>query len=270
VPERKDDLAWENDKVAFRIYGPALRPGPEDSGIDLWTKRVTSPVIVKWYEDELKNGRSYHKDHGEGLDAFKVGDTRGCGGTALWIDGKTVTPDTYLSAEIIWTSPDVAEFHTTYRYPVKLQGKPLFEYRVTRLRMGERLCEVTSTFSNHPNKRFRNQKTGTAIPQEVVIGLTAQSKDASISLDAAKGIAAIHGPFSGSTLGTGIVVNPATVIRTEQVPASGKDSPGNQAMLVVRPDEESRVQYRTGFAWAADGEITSEKAWLDYLASETP
>ena len=28
VPERKDDLAWENDKVAFRVYGPALRSGP--------------------------------------------------------------------------------------------------------------------------------------------------------------------------------------------------------------------------------------------------
>ena len=49
VPERKDDLAWENDKVAFRVYGPALRSGPEDSGIDVWCKRVARPVIDKWY-----------------------------------------------------------------------------------------------------------------------------------------------------------------------------------------------------------------------------
>jgi rhamnogalacturonyl hydrolase YesR len=270
VPERKDDLAWENDKVAFRMYGPALRSGPEDSGIDLWTKRVARPVIVKWYVDELKHGRSYHTDHGEGLDAFKVGDTRGCGGLALWIDGKPVTSDTYVSAEIIWTGPDVAEFHTAFRYPVKVDGKPLFEYRVTRLRKGERLVDITSTFSNQPGQRFRNRKPGVGIPQEVAIGLTAQSKDASVTLDAAKGIAAIHGPFAGSTLGTGIVVDPASVVRTEQVPASGKDSPGAQVMLVVRPDAQGRVSYRAGFAWGADGDITSGKAWLDYLESRKP
>ncbi|MEY3896376.1 MAG: hypothetical protein RLZZ214_1896, partial [Verrucomicrobiota bacterium] len=40
VPERSDDFAWENDLVAFRTYGPALRPGPENSGIDCWFKRV--------------------------------------------------------------------------------------------------------------------------------------------------------------------------------------------------------------------------------------
>jgi hypothetical protein len=270
VPERKDDLAWENDKVAFRIYGPALRDSVEDSGIDAWTKRVARPVIEKWYANDLKHGISYHSDHGEGLDAYKVGDTRGCGGTALWIDGKPVTPDTYLSAEIIWTGPDRAEFHTVYQYPVKLRGRPLFEYRVTRLRLGERLCEITSTFSDRPNQRFRNSKAGAAMPHEVVIGLTAQSKDATITLDPAKGIAAIYGPFAGSSLGTGIVTDPASIVRTERVPASGKDSPGEQAMLVLRADDQGRISYRCGFAWAADGEITSENAWLMYLTAQKP
>jgi hypothetical protein len=215
--------------------------------------------------DELKHGRSYHTDHGEGLDAFKVGDTRGCGGIALWIDGKPVSSDTYLSAEIIWTGPDVAEYHTVYRYPVKMDGKPLYEYRITRLRMGERLCEIASTFSNRPNQRFSNRKEGQGIPHELVIGLTAQSPDAHITLDAAKGIAAIHGPFAGNTLGTGIVVNPASVVRIARVPASGKDSPGEQAMLVVRADDSGRISYRAGFAWGADGDITTKEAWLQFL-----
>ena len=268
VPERKDDLAWENDKVAFRMYGPALRSGPEDSGIDLWTKKVTRPVIEKWYVDELRNGKSYHTDHGEGLDAYKVGDTRGCGGVALWIDGKPVSSDTYLSAEVIWTARDVAEFHTIFRYPVKIGNKPLIEHRVTRLRMGERLCDVTSTFSTEANQRFRNRKPGIRLPHELVIGLTAQSKQPGITLDAANGIAAIHESFTGGHLGTGILVDPALVVRTEQVPATAKDSPGPQAMLVVRTDDSGRLSYRTGFAWSADGEITTEKAWLDYLKSQ--
>ena len=33
VPERKDDFAWENDKIAFRAYGKALR---KTKGQCLW------------------------------------------------------------------------------------------------------------------------------------------------------------------------------------------------------------------------------------------
>ena len=29
VPERADDYAWENNKVAYRLYGPALETSPE-------------------------------------------------------------------------------------------------------------------------------------------------------------------------------------------------------------------------------------------------
>jgi unsaturated rhamnogalacturonyl hydrolase len=179
VPERKDDLAWENDKVAFRVYGPALRDSAEDSGIDAWTKRVARPVIDKWYADDLKRGISYHKDHGEGLDAYKVGDTRGCGGLGLWIDGKLVTANTYLRGNHLDRS-------RRRRVPHGLsvsgegEGKPLVEYRVTRLRLGERLCEITSTFSIQPNQRFRNAKwnPGVKLPHEVAIGLNTQDKGA--------------------------------------------------------------------------------------------
>jgi hypothetical protein len=57
---------------------------------------------------------SYHKDNGEGFDGFHVGDTRGCGGLELWKNGKLVTSDTYLAAEIPWTGPEVAEFRSIY------------------------------------------------------------------------------------------------------------------------------------------------------------
>jgi Domain of unknown function (DUF4861) len=30
VPERKDDFAWENDKIAFRMYGKALELTPKE------------------------------------------------------------------------------------------------------------------------------------------------------------------------------------------------------------------------------------------------
>jgi len=273
VPERKDDLAWENDKVAFRVYGPALRDSTEDSGIDAWTKRVARPVIDKWYADDLQRGISYHKDHGEGLDAYKVGDTLGCGGLGLWIDDKLVTANTYVSAEILWTGPEVAEFLTTYLYPVKVDGNPLYEYRRTRLRMGERLCDITSTFSNRPNQRFRDNVQGISIPYEVVISLTAQSKGKESHRFATppnQGFIAIYEPFAGSMLGTGVVADPASVVRSFGIGDRDDEDFGGRNMLVVRPDENGRVSYRTGFAWAADGEITKETAWLDYLKSQKP
>ena len=270
VPERKDDLAWENDKVAFRVYGPALRGGPEDSGIDAWCKRVPRPILDKWYFQDRTAGISYHKDHGEGLDAYHVGDTRGCGGLGLWIDDKLVTADTYLSAEIIWTGPEVAEFHTIYQYPVEVEGKALLEYRVTRLRLGERLCDITSTFSIQPGQRFRNKKTGVKLPYEVAIGLNTQNKGASITLDGDQGIVAVHEQLAGKGLGTGVIADPKTVVRTARLPATDKLGKNEHALVIVRPDDQGRISYRSGFAWAGDGDITTEADWLDYLKSKKP
>ncbi|HEY5551619.1 MAG TPA: DUF4861 family protein, partial [Opitutaceae bacterium] len=93
VPERLDDFAWENDKIAHRTYGPALAaPRPEGSGkevlvtsgLDVWCKRVDYPIVDRWYN---KGHDHYHKDEGEGMDMYQVGPSRGCGGTGVW-DGQ--------------------------------------------------------------------------------------------------------------------------------------------------------------------------------------
>ena len=46
VPERMDDFAFENDKVAFRVYGPALTDSAENNGTDCWLKRVDYPIVI--------------------------------------------------------------------------------------------------------------------------------------------------------------------------------------------------------------------------------
>ena len=75
VPEREDDFAWENDKVAFRIYGPSSNGKGQVSGVDAWLKKVPYSIIDKWYAEHL-SGTSYHEDQGEGYDPFHVGDSR--------------------------------------------------------------------------------------------------------------------------------------------------------------------------------------------------
>ena len=87
VPERYDDYAWENDRIAFRIYGPALieKDGPSN-GIDAWIKRTDKMVIDRWYEDYLSGKNTYHDDNGEGCDCYKVGRTLGAGAMAPYVD----------------------------------------------------------------------------------------------------------------------------------------------------------------------------------------
>jgi rhamnogalacturonyl hydrolase YesR len=266
VPERKDDLAWENDRVAFRAYGPALRSGPEDSGMDVWCKRVPYPILDKWYEQERIKKISYHKDTGEGFDGYKVGDTRGCGGLGLWIDGKLVTSDTYIEAEIIWTKPEVAEFKTVYEYPVKVDGKPVFENRITRLRLGERFSEIESFFSH---KAGRSAKPIENFPHEVAIGLVTQNKGAAIKFNAEKGFMSVYEPLEGKNLGTAVVLAPTRIVHTAELPASDKSGMHAQALLITRPDENNLVKYRTGFAWAGDGDIKTAAEWNDFLTHQT-
>ena len=79
IRERHDDFAWENDRIAHRMYGRDLETWAKEpltsSGIDIWVKRVTRRVINDWYMID-----DYHRDNGDGGDFYSVGKTRGCGG----------------------------------------------------------------------------------------------------------------------------------------------------------------------------------------------
>ena len=79
----RDDVAWESDRIAFRIYGQGLWKvdSLNSSGFDIWVKRVRDPIVDKWY---AKGHDEYHHDNGEGADFFDVGESLGAGGTAIW------------------------------------------------------------------------------------------------------------------------------------------------------------------------------------------
>ena len=51
VPEREDDFAWENDKIAFRAYGKALEKTNGNAyGMDVWVKSTDRLVINERYK----------------------------------------------------------------------------------------------------------------------------------------------------------------------------------------------------------------------------
>src|SRR3569832_220699 len=121
APYRYDDILWENDRTAHRIYGKALEAAepPSSSGIDAWGKNVRWPYMDR----QLKSGDQHHF-HGEGLDFYDVGTTRGAGGLGIWYDNKLWVSRNWRSHEILKNGPDVASFKVDYApWPVDVERK---------------------------------------------------------------------------------------------------------------------------------------------------
>lgn len=142
VPERFDDFAWENDLTAHRVYGPALLKGEhsEISGVDVWLKSVAHPVVDARYK---KN--DYHRDHGDGMDCYSVGRSRGCGGDAVLADGKWWPAGNYASWKLLADGPIRASFELTYG-PFDVAGKKIVEKKIFTLDAGTPFTRVDTTF----------------------------------------------------------------------------------------------------------------------------
>ncbi|NLP10538.1 glycoside hydrolase family 88 protein [bacterium] len=144
VPERKDDFAWENDRIAFRMYGPALEAEMISSGIDVWTKRVPYPIIDKWY---AAGDASYHRDSGEGLDFYNVGSSRGCGGTGIW-DGQSLhVSRNFKSYRCIAGGPIRLVFELRYD-PWTIAGDTISEVKRISLDAGHQFNRIESIYQS--------------------------------------------------------------------------------------------------------------------------
>lgn len=137
-PERLDDLAWENDKAAYRAYGPALQAtGEKAYGYDIWTKSVDKPILEKRYFDALQRKISFHQDHGEGMDVYAVGPTLGGGTTALLNSSDSIImPYCWREAKIMDNGPLRFTAELIYN-PIELEGKRIEEHRKISLDAGE-------------------------------------------------------------------------------------------------------------------------------------
>ncbi|MBO5806084.1 MAG: DUF4861 family protein [Tidjanibacter sp.] len=165
-PERVDDVAWESDLIAYRAYGPALQQSGERAfGYDVWVKNNTElPVVEERYAKELNPQTkariaelrqsdpaaadalaasvSYHNDHGNGFDAYKVGPTLGGGATALLEKGKIIYPYCYKECEILDNGPLRFTARLTY-HPTMVGGSEVEEVRTISLDKGSFLNKTT-------------------------------------------------------------------------------------------------------------------------------
>lgn len=143
VPERKGDFAWENEQVAFRIYGKPLEAngGLVSSGIDVWSKQPGHLVINEWYARNARGERlgdpslSYHIDHGDGQDSYAVGHSPGDGGTAAWLHGRPVYSHNATHVHITAMGPVRLRFEVDYA-PWHVGGAQVREHKVVTLDAG--------------------------------------------------------------------------------------------------------------------------------------
>ncbi|HSY09916.1 MAG TPA: glycoside hydrolase family 88 protein, partial [Candidatus Dormibacteraeota bacterium] len=112
VPERHDDFAWESDRIAHRMFGPALETWQEEpltsSGVDVWIKRTRNLIVNQMYRTGV------YDTNGVSQDDYKVGKTRGDGGLGIWDGQKLHVSANWHDYKVITTGPIRSEFELTY------------------------------------------------------------------------------------------------------------------------------------------------------------
>ncbi len=261
VQERLDDFAWENDKVAHRTYGQALAaPAPEGvkkevlvtSGIDVWSKRVSYPIVDRWYN---KGHDHYHVDQGEGMDMYQVGKTRGCGGTGIW-DGATLyVGQNYTTWKVLANGPIRAIFELSYA-SWDAAGVQVSEVKRFTVDAGHYLDQVDSTFT------FAGPKELTA-----AIGLNKNSADKGQepAISAFKQADyALQGQWiaqkTNGALGTAIVVPVGKL--------AGFAEDSLNLLTLARVQSGQPLRYYIGAGWSKAGDFSTQDDWVKYLESK--
>ncbi len=283
-PERMDDMAWENDLVAFRAYGPALQTkGERGFGYDLFTKyNTTEPILEAMYAKELNKEtrakiaelkktdpkaaaelsreRSYHIDHGYGMDCYAVGPTLGAGVAALMVNDSIIYPWCYKNQEILDNGP--------LRFTVKLEFTPLtvkgdstvVETRLITLDAGSHLNRTAVSYSNLKE----------TLP--IVAGIVLHEPDGAVVADAANGYITYVDPttgpdngkiFMGAAVPT-VVKDAKTVLFSEQEKKERNNADGH-VLAVSDYEPGSEYVYYWGFAWDK-ADIKTADAWNRYMA----
>lgn len=286
-PSRLDDLAWENDLVGFRAYGPALQArGERGFGYDLFTKRgTTEPVLEEMYAQEENQDNwnkvaelrksdpkaaeefiksfSYHVDHGFGMDCYAVGPTLGAGVAALMTGDTIVYPWCYRTCEILDNGP--------LRFTARLEFAPMnvrsdLVVRETRL--------ITLDAGSHMN---RTVVTYSGLSEElpIVTGLVLHDSEGAVTADAERGFIAYTDPTTGPDQGKIFVgaAFPAQVKEAKRVLFSDEERPTrNNALGHVLAVSDykpgSAYTYYWGFGWSR-ADISDAAAWDKYLTDFT-
>jgi pectinesterase len=248
----REDIAWESDKIAYRMYGPALAK-EVNNGIDIWTKRVKYPIVDKWYtySEKYSNGGkdTYHKDTGEGADFFDVGRSLGAGSACLWKNDSLYQPGVFDTYRFIENGPIRIIFEVNYK-PVVYEGSSISEKKRISIDAGSNLNKIEDFYySEEKNKNI-----------EIAAGIV-KRKSVTSSIDKKNGIINLWGPTNDDPvnefLAIGVVFPLAKIINYKE---------NDKHILVVGKNKVSEpLIYYSGAGWTRMGDLKNEQDWNNYL-----
>ena len=246
VPERMDDFAWESDRIAFRTYGPAIMADPKEklrsSGIDVWVKSTRSLILDKWY----KSG-DYHKDHGEGLDNYKVGPARGCGGSGIWDGKKLHTSANFKTWKVLANGPLRSEFELTYEN-WDAGGRKVSEIKRIAIDAGSNLCRVESNFTSDKPGSFING-----------VGIVKRVGEGSFTKNTEGGWMSYWEPEAAPNGHTACAVLFPVGIVAEVVEADGN------FLAIAKAEPGKPFVHYIGAGWSKSGDFPDAAAWESYV-----
>ncbi|WP_116090539.1 DUF4861 family protein [Sphingomonas crusticola] len=253
APYRYDDVLWENDRTAHRIYGHALEAAepPSGSGIDAWGKSVRWPFMDR----QLRSG-DQHAEHGEGLDFYDVRTGRGAGGLGIWYDNKLWTSRNYRVVRILNPGPKVASFEVSYApWPVDIV-RNVRETRRFTLPLGTSFTRLVSTL-----------QSSTAGPLVVGIGIgkhTTGPGREDVLRDPAHGFLSVWSlPAEGKgSMAVAILFDPKSLVRITE------DADNYLILLRQRPGVP--FVYYSGAAWDGGPDFHDRNSWTRYVRAQRP
>ncbi|KGO86757.1 hypothetical protein Q765_09010 [Flavobacterium rivuli WB 3.3-2 = DSM 21788] len=250
VPERTDDYTWENDKVAFRTYGPDAQMRTEQhrengtlsSGIDIWLKRTPLPIINKWYKGYLTDPMFYHSDRGEGYDPYHVGASRGTGGTGIWEKDSLLVSKNFVTYKTIAVGPLRTVFELSYA--------PFSPYQVKETKRIS--LDLGSNFS-----KFEVMHSSAKQVPNYATGITLHQNEGEAEVLTKEGVFAYHEKIDGTYLGEGIIMQPNIIEKAFVNKSKTKD----QSNLIIVTKASPKLTYYAGFVWEKSGQGANKADW---------
>jgi len=259
VPERKDDFAWENDKIAHRVYGKALELDPKQHaayGIDVWVKRSNKMVINERYKRATAAGANpneYHMDRGNGLDYYQVDATLGAGNMMPYVNDTIFYSKYYREYKILDNGPLRTSFQLSFE-SWNVSKKKVNVSKIISIDAGSQLSRMENVYTFDDNK-----------PLPVVIGIRKRIDPGVVSLNEQEGILGYWEPThpEDGTTGVGVVLEHS---KNEMLV---RKTANDYTQLLAKTEAKSNepIVYYSGAAWDKAGEIKNSKQWFDYLNS---
>ena len=243
VPERKDDFAWENDKIAFRMYGKELEKTPKEMayGMDVWVKSTDRMVINERY----KRGK-YHEDLGDGMDYYHVGFTLGAGNIAPMIKDSIYYDGTYARYKVLDNGP----LRTSFQLEYNEWNAAGMKVRATKT--------ITLDAGTHFNKVEVAYAGDTMAALPLVVGIIKRKEQGAMLLDELNGSMAYWEPLHGADGITGVgsfLLEPAVGIKVT----------ATQLLMQTSTPKAKPIVYYTGAAWNKAGVFTDAQTWFSHV-----